>query len=362
MPMTSLFPAPSLAAELPAPELGTDAATLRAAYLQLLKLSLCDLTGASTREVRWTADKRVFWRSLTDPDQIRGRAEGKDWPLDGLTMVGLRRLDDLQACVEAVLADEVPGDMIEAGAWRGGASILIRSTLDVWGARDRTLWVADSFTGFPPPSAGTAAADQEVEADMGRIGYLAPGLPAVREHFARFGVAAGVEFVPGFFEDTMPGLSGRTWSLVRLDADTYHATKLTLEALYPGLQSGGHVIIDDYFHPFLPESCRRAVDEFRAEHGIEDEIEQIDWNGARWRRSSAPEPTAAAGQSVRATPASAAPEVAPALGLHASMPSDRELHLGDEVEALRGTGPASDSSLQRIRRAAGRRLRGRQPR
>lgn len=358
MPMTSLFPAQSLAAELPAPELGTDAATLRAAYLQLLKLSLCDLTGASTREVRWTADKRVFWRSLTDPDQIRGRTEGKDWPLDGLTMVGLRRLDDLQACVEAVLADEVPGDMIEAGAWRGGASILIRSTLDVWGARDRTLWVADSFTGFPPPSAETAAADQEVEADMGRIGYLAPGLPAVREHFARFGVAAGVEFVPGFFEDTMPGLSGRTWSLVRLDADTYHATKLTLEALYPGLQTGGHVIIDDYFHPFLPESCRRAVDEFRAEHGIEDEIEQIDWNGARWRRSSAPEPTAAAGQSVGATPASAVPEVAPALGLRASMPSDRELHLGDEVAALRSPPP----SLQRIRRAAGRRLRGRQPR
>ena len=64
---------------------------------------------------------------------------GADWPFSGLTMVGLKRLDDLQACVESVVADGVEGDVIEAGAWRGGASILARATLDSLGADDRLV-------------------------------------------------------------------------------------------------------------------------------------------------------------------------------------------------------------------------------
>jgi Macrocin-O-methyltransferase (TylF) len=141
------------------PRPGTE--ELRAAYLSLLKLSLCDLTSVTTREVRWTGDRRPFTRELTDEDQLSGRALGKDWALDGMTMIGLRRLDDLQACVESVVEDGIEGDLIEAGVWRGGASILVRATLDSLGATDRTLWLADSFEdtlaglrpstpGFPP--------------------------------------------------------------------------------------------------------------------------------------------------------------------------------------------------------------------
>jgi hypothetical protein len=63
------------------------------------------------------------------------------------------------------------------------------------------------------------------------------------------------------------------------DADTYAATRLALEALYPGLAEGGYLVLDDYHHPWLSQ-CRKAVDEFRAEHGIIEPIHQIDWNGA----------------------------------------------------------------------------------
>jgi hypothetical protein len=121
---------------------------LRGAYLDLLKLCLCDVTGASTRQVLWTGDKRVFSRELVGEEQLDWRTNGKDWPLDGLTMVGLKQLDDLQACVESVVRDGVSGDLIEAGAWRGGTSSLVRATLDTLGAGDRTLWVADSFAEF----------------------------------------------------------------------------------------------------------------------------------------------------------------------------------------------------------------------
>ena len=72
---------------------------------------------------------------------------GLDWPFSGLTMIGLVRLDDLQACIEAAVADGVEGDVIEAGTWRGGAAILARAALDSLGADERTVWVAPILSG-----------------------------------------------------------------------------------------------------------------------------------------------------------------------------------------------------------------------
>ena len=62
---------------------------------------------------------------------------------------------------------------------------------------------------------------------------------------------------------------------MRLDGDTYEATRAALDALYPGLAAGGYLIVDDY--GATAEECRRAVDEFRAEHGIAEPLEQVDW-------------------------------------------------------------------------------------
>jgi hypothetical protein len=257
-----------------------DAPALRTAYLELLKLSLCDLVGVETQMV-WRGGGRVFSRTLPDEEQRQWRVDGSDWPLNALTMIGLRRLDDLQTCVEAIVADGVQGDLIECGVWRGGASILMRATLDSLGQQDRTIFVADSFQGFPAPS--EESADVNLELQMNAIDYLAPELDDVREHFERFGVSRGVEFVPGFFEETLERLMDRRWALIRLDADSYSATRLALEVLYAGLEVGGYVVVDDYFHVHLP-ACRNAVDEFRRAHGVDDEIERIDWTGARWRK------------------------------------------------------------------------------
>src|SRR5881628_4098632 len=106
---------------------------MRRAYLELLKLCLCDLAGGRTISVGRMQDGTVISRELVG-DEVRLRAAGMDWPLQGMTMIGLNRLDDLESCVEAVVRDGVEGDLIEAGAWRGGASILIRATLDSLGA------------------------------------------------------------------------------------------------------------------------------------------------------------------------------------------------------------------------------------
>ena len=262
---------------------GSSVEALRVAYLDLLKLALCDLAGVRTESVVLTIDGEGVVSRETSPEELEFRVSGKHWPRRGLTMVGMLRLDDLQECTERVVADRVPGDLIEAGVWRGGASILMRATLDTLDADDRVVCVADSFAGFPGPRSETSP--PEDRRDLSHFDFMAVPLEEVRENFTRFGVERGVSFVPGYFDQTMPALRYRRWALIRLDGDTYGATRATLEALYPGLSAGGYLIVDDY--ELLPE-CRRAVDDYRNEHGITEPIERVDWTCVRWRRESDP--------------------------------------------------------------------------
>lgn len=264
-----------------------DPASLRRAYLDLLKLAICDLIGPTTLTVLPTPDGGVLSRELRgELKQIR--AIGMDWPYNGISMGGLMRLDDLDRCIETIAKERVPGDLIEAGVWRGGAALFMRAALAAHGIDgDRVVVVADSFKGFKrdqgEPSAGRSAG---LEGMLREIEYLAVPAAEVRENFARFGYTEGFEFVEGFFEETLRQLKGsRRWALIRLDGDTYTATRTGLEALYDDVVEGGFVIIDDYG---WVEECRAAVDEFRAERGIEDRIEWVDWTCVRWRKGSGP--------------------------------------------------------------------------
>jgi O-methyltransferase len=305
---------------------------MRVAYLELLKLCLCDLTGARTLSVSRTGDTRrpdvpVFLREL-EPEELQLRVMGADWPFSGLTMVGLERLDDLQGCVESIVADGVEGDVIEAGTWRGGAAILARATLDSLGEDDRTVVLADSFRGLPEPDEGTFPED--VDLDLSRVDFLSAPADEVLSHFARFGLEQGIELVRGFFSETLPGLRDRRWSAVRLDGDTYEATWIGLDSLYPGLSRGGYLIIDDY--GLIPE-CRAAVEDFRRERGITEQIEKADWNGVRWRREDEPDP--AQPSAARELRRPAASERSERDAPRARIPTERELALERELSDLR---------------------------
>jgi O-methyltransferase len=322
----------------------SDADALRVAYLDVLKLCLCDLAGTTTTSVARTQDGTVMSRELAD-EKLRLRAAGMDWPRHGLTMVGLRRLDDLQTCVESVVRDGVPGDVIEAGSWRGGASMFMRAALDSLGESERTVWVADSFQGFPQaePPRGDG---YDLSNDLAGCDFLAVPLVEVRANFARFGLDRGVNFVQGFFQQTLPPLQDGSWSVVRIDGDTYDSVQVALRALYPGLSVGGHLVIDDYFSL---DECREAVEDFRAECEISEPIEQIDWSSGRWRRVT-PEP-----EGTRAAPpgAPAAREVPHAVprASQARIPTIEELELAEENERLRERLASTEAALHRITRS-----------
>jgi O-methyltransferase len=210
------------------------------------------------------------------------RSDGSDWPKQAHTMIGLKRLDNLQLCVEDALANNIPGDLVETGVWRGGATILMRAILKAYGITDRGVWVADSFAGLPRPDAERFPEDKGDRLHEYRI--LAVSLEEVQENFRRYGLLdEQVRFVKGWFRDTLASAPIKSIAVLRLDGDMYESTWEALTNLYPKLSVGGYAIIDDY--KVIP-GCKLAVDEFRRVHEITDEISEIDWAGVFWQRSS----------------------------------------------------------------------------
>jgi O-methyltransferase len=72
-------------------------------------------------------------------------------------------------------------------------------------------------------------------------------------------------------------------AVMRLDGDMYDSTMVALRSLYPKLSVGGYVIVDDYL---AVGGCKHAVDDFRAERGITDELCRVDWTCHFWRRTA----------------------------------------------------------------------------
>lgn len=226
--------------------------------------------------------KEHGWRLTRRGGDAGKRDDGNDWPPSAETMVGRQRLADVRQCVDTVLADGVAGDFIETGVWRGGVTILMRGMLEAWGDPDRQVWVADSFQGLPAPDA--EAFPQDVGHDMSDVPTLAVSADQVRANFERYGLLDDrVRFLEGWFRDTLPSAPVEQLAILRLDGDMYESTMDALNALYPKLSVGGYVIVDDYG---AWEPCRAACDDFRAAHGITDEIVSVDWTGVHWRRSS----------------------------------------------------------------------------
>jgi O-methyltransferase len=190
-------------------------------------------------------------------------------------------MDNLQYCVETVIQDEVPGDLIETGVWRGGATILMRGVLKAYGDTTRKVWVADSFEGLPAPDAARYPAD----AIDSYSGQLMVGVDQVRHNFERYGLLDDqVEFLVGWFKDTLPQAPIERLAVLRLDGDMYESTWQAIEALYPKLSPGGFCIVDDY-SSFAPQ-CGQAIDDYRRAHGIDDEIVGIDEDAVFWRKTA----------------------------------------------------------------------------
>jgi len=220
--------------------------------------------------------------SATQPGDHLGRIEGRLWPIVAHTMIGLKRLDNLEFCIAEVIAKGVPGDLIETGVWRGGATIFMRAMLKAYGVTDRRVWVADSFEGLPPPN--TAKYPRDAASRLHEARELAVSLEEVKTNFDRYGLLDDqVRFLKGWFRDTLPAAPIERLAVLRLDGDMYQSTMDTLVNLYPKVSQGGYVIVDDY--GAIP-ACRQAVHDYRSANRITGKIRKIDWTGVFWQKGN----------------------------------------------------------------------------
>lgn len=273
---------------------------LRRRYLDLLTRALVNLIYpehelriAHLEEHPPSGDRIVDQRTLRDirylsggafDDLVAAKDEGLVWQSrvtrDAHTMVGLRRLENIERCAAQVFADRVPGDFLEAGVCQGGASIFLRALQVAYGEADRRTWVADSFEGLPPPS-HPVDVERGLDFTEGRQPWLAASLRSVQDNFRAYDLLSdAVRFVPGWFSATLAQAPVERLAILRVDADLYASTRDALVALYDRVSPGGYVIIDDYW---AFEACRLAVDEFLAERDLAPDLRRVDWTAVFWR-------------------------------------------------------------------------------
>lgn len=267
-------------------------------YLELLKMTLTDLHRVDTTEYVPAKGRKLslfvnpFLRLFGRMEKRRlavcevsrysreDRLNGKDWPLHAETMIGYKRLSNVQDCVIDVINKNIKGDLIETGVWRGGTVIFMKAILKAFGVNDRVVWVADSFEGLPKPDPEKYAADKEDKlylADRLRI-----PLEQVRENFEKYDLLDGnVKFLKGWFRDTLPAAPITKLAVLRLDGDMYESTMDSLVNLYPKLSTGGYIIIDDWGSV---QGCRLAVEDYRKRWDITEEIVPVDEDGVFWKK------------------------------------------------------------------------------
>ena len=237
----------------------------------------------SVKELIGTAVARrgysILNRRVAQPDMDAQFADlyGRCRPL---TMTPVERMYALYEATKYVVARDVPGDVVECGVWRGGSAMLAALTLDRVGVRDRAIHLFDTFAGMTEPTdrdGQTALREwrkrdrgdhnewcyssrDEVEANM-----LSTGYPADR-----------VVLVEGKVEETLPAQAPERIALLRLDTDWYESTYHELVHLYPRLEPGGVLIIDDYGYW---SGARQAVDRYLAELETPVLLNRIDHGG-----------------------------------------------------------------------------------
>ena len=266
-------------------------------YIDLLKKVLVDfhrtdldeykpLYNANSNWVLRAIDKFLRKKEYAVCQHIKyyqaDRYEGKDRPSYADTMIGLERLENIEFCFLEIIKDNIPGDFIETGVWRGGATIFMKALLKASNINDRIVWVADSFEGLPKPN------EKANLADKGDLHHtekeLAIPLEVVKNNFIKYDLLdENVKFLKGWFKDTLPLAPIQKLSIIRLDGDMYESTWDGLVNLYPKLSKDGFIIIDDWG---AVKACKQAVTDYRKKYSISEEIKTIDWTGVYWRKEN----------------------------------------------------------------------------
>jgi O-methyltransferase len=245
------------------------------------------------------------------------------------TLIGPKRLDNIEQCIKHITSNNVEGDIVEAGCWRGGALIYLKACLETYKNNSpiqRKVWGADLFPESSqlitsrskvmilksllkirkllPTYIRQRLANRIMEAfpnerydnsTLDKIFAFANSLTYIEkeyvistahqdllEAFKRYDLFDdSIRLMPGWFNTTLPVMNQEInkIAILRLDADFYQSTLDVLTHLYPKLSENGICIVDDY-GGFA--ECRKAVDEYRQQNNIEEIMESVDGTCHYW--------------------------------------------------------------------------------
>jgi hypothetical protein len=185
----------------------------------------------------------------------------------------------LKYCMQEVEKNRISGDFLEAGVWAGGMTIFMKAFIEAYSNKTRNLWVLDSFKGWPVVNDDPDAK----QCNNQNIPWVMVSLETVKSNFSKYDLLDNrINFIEGFFSETLPSISVGQLAILRLDSDLYASTMESLNALYPKLAVGGYVIIDDYG---CFNSCDRAVNEYREQHNINDKMVKQGSVGVYWQKT-----------------------------------------------------------------------------
>ncbi|TAF46572.1 MAG: macrocin O-methyltransferase [Sphingobacteriales bacterium] len=201
------------------------------------------------------------------------------------TLTTPERIASLVNAVNYVVDNNIDGDIVECGVWRGGSSMAAIATLKHKKDFSRNIFLYDTYEGMSDPTdddkviTGTSAKTMMQNSNINDSGsvWCYSSIEEVKTNIASLNYPTQkLHFIKGKVEDTIPQNIPTKIAILRLDTDWYQSTKHELVHLYPLLVSGGVLIIDDYGHW---DGARKAVDEYIAEHKLQILLNRIDYTG-----------------------------------------------------------------------------------
>ena len=188
---------------------------------------------------------------------------------DEYTATSLVRRWALIQAIKAVYSQNLEGDIVECGVWKGGNLIISEMLVEKFNL-NKKIYGYDTFKGMTKPG------DLDIDRVSGELAevkwkrcdkeayntWCYASIEEVRTNIQNHVMNTdNVQLIMGKVEDTLLKRENfpESISILRLDTDWYESTKIELEVLYPRLVKGGILIVDDYG---LWNGSRRAVDEY----------------------------------------------------------------------------------------------------
>jgi hypothetical protein len=230
------------------------------------------------------------WRRFAPLDAFLPECDAEDLKIirevRQFTMTSPERIFGLIAAIRYVVANRIPGDIVECGVWKGGSMMAAAKALLAQKSQDRDLYLFDTFAGMTAPSSkdksnlerkSTQESFESMRAPDGTCKWCYSSLEETQRNLSSVGYSTQkLRFIKGPVEETIPKNAPEQIALLRLDTDFYESSKHEMEHLFPRLVRGGVLLLDDYGHW---EGQRLAVDEYLKEQKIPLLLNRLDYTG-----------------------------------------------------------------------------------